>query len=130
MTDDVMTWALAVLQVGTAIGIALFWVTWLRSEHHEPWLPEGYVEHERAFVFPDSVLALLLIVSAILSVTGHAIGRDLALIAAGMLTFLGVLDAAYFARTGLFARDRGGVGNLALVVWLLVLAVLIVLRHL
>jgi hypothetical protein len=47
-----------------------------------------------------------------------------------MLTFLGVLDAAYFARTGLFARERGGVGNLALVVWLLVLAVLIVLRHL
>lgn len=130
MTGDVITWALAVLQVGTAIGIALFWVTWLRREHDEPWLPEGYVEHERAFVFPDSVLALLLTASAVLSVAEHALGRDVALIAAGMLTFLGLLDAAYFARTGLFARERGGAGNLTLVVWLLVLAVLIVLRHL
>jgi hypothetical protein len=130
MTDDVTTWVLSVLQVGTALGITLFWVTWLRGEHDEPWLPDGYVEHERAFVLPDAVLALLLTLSAILSVSGHPLGRDVALITVGMLTFLGLLDLVYFARTGLFARERGGVGNVALVIWLLVFAVVLAVHHL
>jgi hypothetical protein len=124
------TWLVAVLQIGTAIGIVVFWVTWLRTAHDEPWLPVGFVEHERAFVLPDSVLALLLGVSAVLQFLDHELGGPLALIAAGMLLFLGLIDAAYFARTGLFARDRGGIGNAAIVVWMLLLAVLLLARHL
>jgi hypothetical protein len=130
MTGESLTWVLAVLQVGTAIGITIFWVTWLRTEHDQPWLPDGFVEHERAFVLPDGVLALVLTASAVLSVAEHPAARGVTLIAVGMLTFLGLLDAAYFARTGLFARDRGGVGNLAIVVWVLLLALVLALRHL
>jgi hypothetical protein len=130
MTGDLVTWVLAVLQVGTAVGITVFWVTWLRGEHDEPWLPEGYVEHERAFVLPDGVMALLLTVSAALTVAEHPAGSGVTLIAAGMLTFLGLIDAVYFARTGMFARERGGVGNAALVVWVLLLAVVLAVRHL
>ena len=129
MTADATTWVLAVLQLGTAVGIAVFWVTWLRSDHDEPWLPAGFVEHERAFVLPDSVLAAVLTASAVLSLLEHAAGRSLALIAVGMLAFLGLVDAAYFARTGLFARERGGVANAAIVAWMLLLAVLLAARH-
>lgn len=130
MIDDPATWLVAVLQAGTAIGIAVFWTTWLRAEHEEPWLPEGYVEHERAFVLPDSVLALLLVSSAVLQVLDRPLGGALALVAAGMLLFLGLIDAAYFARTGMFARDRGGLGNAAIVIWMLLLAVVLLARNL
>ena len=126
MSREPTTWVVAVLSVGTAIGIVVFWVGWLRTTHDEPWLPAGYVEHERAFVLPDGVLAVLLGSSAVLSVVEVGLGASLALVAAGMLLFLGLIDAAYFLRTGLFARERGGCGNLALVVWVLLLAGLLV----
>lgn len=128
MTDDPTILGLAALMLVAAAGIAAFWVTWLRTEHDEPWQPPGWVQHERAFVAADSVLAVVLVAGAALLVLDEPLGRSLGLIAAGMLTFLGVLDAAYFRITGLFARDRGGVGNAAIVVSVLLLAVLLVLR--
>jgi hypothetical protein len=128
VTSDASVWVLAALMVVTAAGIAVFWVTWLRAEHTEPWLPAGYVEHERAFVVPDSVLAVTLVIAAGLLVGEVALGRSLALLAAGMLVFLGLLDAVYFARTGLLRRERGRLGNLGVVAGVLTLAVLIVAR--
>jgi hypothetical protein len=130
VTSDTLTWLLAVLQVGTAIGIAVFWTTWLRAEHDPSAFPAGYLLHERAFVVPDSVLALLLTVSALLTVFEQPLGPRVALVAAGMLLFLGLIDATYFVLTGLFARDRGGRGNAAIVGWMLFLAALLLVRHL
>ena len=130
MSADSLTWTFAVLQVGTSIGIVVFWVTWLRTDHDPASYPEGFLAHERAFVLPDSVLAALLTTAAVLELAGDRLGPGLALIAAGMLLFLGLIDAAYFARHGLFARERGGGGNTALVVWMLLLAALLAIRHL
>jgi len=130
MSADALTWTFVVLQVGTAIGIVVFWVTWLRTEHDPSSYPEGFLAHERAFVLPDSVLAVLLTTAAVLELAGHPLGPGLALLAAGMLLFLGLIDAAYFARHGMFARERGGVGNTAIVAWMLLLAALLSIRHL
>jgi hypothetical protein len=130
VTADAATWTFALLQVGTAIGIVVFWATWLRTDHDPASYPAGFLAHERAFVLPDSVLALLLSAAAVLELAGHRLGPGLALIAAGMLGFLGLIDAAYFARHGMFARERGGVGNTAIVVWMLLLAALLAGRHL
>ena len=58
--------------------------------------------------------------------TGQPLGRSLSLVCAGMLAFLGVIDAAYFWQTGLFARRRGGVANAAVVAAVLALAVVLV----
>ena len=126
MTVDGGIWAIAGLELAAALGIAAFWVTWFREKHDEEWLPEGYVQHERVFVFPDSALAVLLVASAILLVTDHPLGRTLSLVCAGMLAFLGILDAAYFWQTGLFARERGGGVNAAVVVAMLTLAVVLI----
>lgn len=123
MTDDPLVWVAAVLQVLTAAGIAVFWLTWFREPHAEPWLPRGYAEHERVFVYPDSLCATLLVVSAGLGLFEVPLAASLALIAAGMLLFLGVIDAAYFAQHQMFARDRGGVVNAGVVVAVLVVAV-------
>jgi hypothetical protein len=126
MTGEAGTWVVAGLELAAALGIGAFWMTWFREKHGEEWLPEGYVQHERVFVFPDSALALLLVASAILLVTDHPLGRSLSLVCAGMLAFLGILDAAYFWQTGLFARERGGGLNAAVVVAMLTLAVVLV----
>lgn len=128
MTDDAGIWMIAGLEVVTALGIAGFWLTWPRESHDEPWLPAGYVEHEMAFRYPDSVLALVLLVSAVLLVLEEPLGTSLALVAAGMLTFLGVIDVAYFAKHGLFARERGGLLYVGIVAGVLLLAVILVVR--
>ena len=129
MTDDALLWTAAVVQVLTAAGIVAFWLTWFREPHTEEWLPVGYVEHERVFVYPDSLLAGLLVVSAVLAVLEVDLGRTLGLVSAGMLLFLGVIDAAYFAQHRMFARARGGLVNAGVVVGVLVASVLLVVAH-
>jgi len=129
MSDDPVTWLVAALQVVTATGIAVFWLTWFRAPHEESWLPPGYVEHERVFVFPDSLLASLLVVSAVLVVLEQPFGEPLGLLCAGMLLFLGVIDAAYFSRHRLFTRARGGLMNAAVVLSVLVMALILFLTY-
>lgn len=126
MTDDPGTWIVAGLELAAALGIVVFWTLWCRATHDEEWLPEGYVQHERAFLPADGALAVLLATSAVLLVTNQPLGWALSLVSAGMLAFLGLLDAAYFWQTGLFARDRGGVANAAVVAAVLSLAAVLV----
>ena len=102
----------AVAQVVMAIGIIRFWITWFRTEHNEPWLPTGYIEHERCFVYPDSVLSVLMIISAVLLTLGNPLGESLTLICGGMMLFLTVIDIAYFAQNGMFEKEKGGIENL------------------
>lgn len=125
MTSDGGVWIIAGLEVTAALGIAAFWVAWFREGHDQSWLPPGYAQHERVFVFPDALLAALLVVSAALLVAEDPLGRALALVCAGMLVFLGILDAAYFWQTGLFARERGGLVNAAVVAGVLALGVVL-----
>lgn len=128
MSRDLATWVLAGLEVLAAAAIAAFWLTWRREPHDEPWLPVSYVEHEEVFIAPDTVLALVLVASAVLLVLEVPLGRSLALVAAGMLAFLGILDLAYFARHGMFAREQGGVLNAGIVAGVLLLAAILIVR--
>ena len=128
MTTDAVTWVIAALEVAMAIGISVFWIGWFRTAHDEPWLPEGYEDHEAPFVFTDALLAFVLVAGAVLQILEEPAGRSFGLIGAGMLVFLGVLDFGYFARTGLFQRDHGGLGNAGIVAAALVLATVLVIR--
>lgn len=141
MTDSLATWVIAGLEVVAALGIAAYWITWFREPHDQPWLPDGYVDHEAPFVFTDTVLAVVLVVAAALQVTeappgeiemltsvGRPVGESLGLIAAGMLAFLGILDLAYFARTGLFKREHGGLINTGVVAGVLLLSIILIVR--
>ena len=143
MSDSIATWVIAGLEVVAALGIAAYWVTWFREPHDEPWLPEGYVEHETPFVFTDAVLAGILVLAAAFqimeppigefamlasAVRPPGLGESLGLIAAGMLAFLGILDLAYFARTGLFEREHGGVVNIGVVAGTLTLSLILAVR--
>ncbi len=107
----------------------------------EPWLPDGYVDHEAPFVYADAILVVVLVTAAVLQVIEappgeiemlvsrtRPVGESLGLIAAGMLVFLGVLDLAYFARTGLFKREHEGLINAGIVVGVLLLSVILMIR--
>ena len=128
MSDDAVTWVIAGLEVLTALGIAGFWFSWFRQDHDEPWLPDGYVDHEAPFVYSDTMLSIVLVAGAVLQVTEEPLGRSLGLVAAGMLAFLGVLDLAYFVRTRLFRREHDGVANGVVVASVLTLSVILTLR--
>ncbi|MFN7609972.1 MAG: hypothetical protein ACK5QX_03400 [bacterium] len=117
------------LQLATALGIVVFWSWWFRAKHDESFWPQGYRQHEQAFVVPDLVLALLLVVSSLMSMGGIVQGSKLALVAAGMMLFLAIIDATYFVQQGMFSRERGGVGNALLVGGLLILSLVMILHH-
>ncbi len=118
------------LQILVAIGIATFWFSWLRHEQSEPWFPPGFIEHERAFVFPDSLCATLLVASAWLELAGNPLGRSIGLVAAGMLLFLGVIDTAYMVQNGMFAREKNGAQHFAIVASILTTSIILIAYYL
>ncbi len=141
MSNEPIVWIVAALEVVAALVIVAHWITWFRQPHNEPWLPDGYVDHEAPFVFTDTILAIVLVAAAMFQVTeappgaiemlvsrSRPVGESLGLIAAGMLAFLGILDFAYFVRTGLFKREHDGLLNAGVVVGVLLLSAILVVR--
>ena len=119
-----------VVQLVAAGGILAFWRSAKHWKFDEPWRPPGFTEHERSFRLPDTVAAVLLAVSALLVWADRPEGRPLALVASGMLLFLGIIDASYMWQQGLFARDRDGRMHAAIVSAVLGVAVLLLVRYL
>lgn len=111
MLDFISPKIIAVAQIGMAIGIIRFWFLWFRTSHNQPWLPTGYIEHERCFVFPDTVMSMLMIVSAALLLLGFDLGERLTLVCGGLMLFLTVIDTAYLIQNGMLANERGGTEN-------------------
>lgn len=118
------------IQLLAAAGIIGFWLTAGRASFDEPWRPPGFAQHERSFTLPDTVTAVVLAASAGLVVAGSSYGRSLALVGAGMLAFLGIIDFSYMRRNGLFAREHDGLMHASIVVAVLAVAALLLVRYL
>ncbi len=96
MINQVSTLIIAVLNILTGIGIALFWILFLTTDKlKQEDSPEGWLAHERSFVLPDMVLALTLIAAGILLLARNPAGEKLSLVSSGGLIFLGIIDCAY-----------------------------------
>ena len=128
MLDFINPKIVAVAQIVMAVGIIRFWIMWFRMEHNEPWLPPGYMEHERTFVYPDTVLSILMIISAILLFLEKPLGASLTLVCGGMMLFLTVIDIAYFAQHGLFSKERGGAENWGIIIPMVIMSFLMIFR--
>jgi len=91
-----------VLEIITSAGLILFWLGFftigLAPEHP----PECYFAYEHAFPLPDLVLAAVLLASAILLVRARPLGKTLALVAAGALIFLGLVDFSFNLQNGIY----------------------------
>jgi len=129
VTDNAATWAVAALLVFGALVFFTYWIVWFHQKHDQDWLPPGYREHESPFVFSDMMLALLLLATAVLLVLEEPIGEHVALVAGGMLVFLGVLDTAYFWKTGMFTPEHEGYMNLAVVAASLAGGIFLIVRY-
>jgi len=128
MLDFINPKIVALAQIVMAVGIIRFWIIWFRTEHNESWLPAGYMEHERTFVYPDSVLSTLMIISAILLFLEKPLGVSLTLVCGGMMLFLTVIDIAYFTQHGLFTKERGGAENWGLIIPMVIMSLLMIIR--
>lgn len=118
----------ALAQIAMALGIIRFWFLWFRTEHNEPWLPTGYIEHERCFVYPDMVMASLMIISAILLIFGYPTGKRLTLVCGGLMLFLTVIDTAYFIQNGMLAKNKGGAENWGVIIPAGIMSFLMIFR--
>jgi hypothetical protein len=128
MLDFIPPGIIAALQLLTAAGIIHFWFNWFRTEHNEPWLPQGYIIHERCFVYPDTVMSVLLVCAAVLLFAKHPLGERLSLVCGGMMLFLAILDTVYFIQNNMLEKDTGRAENLGVIVPLLILGPLMILR--
>ena len=95
-------WTIAVLAILTGAGILLFWAAFFTVGLAPENPPVCYFAFEHSFPLPDSILALALLVSGILILRNRAPGRGLALVCAGGLMFLGLLDFSFNIQNGMY----------------------------
>lgn len=94
---------IAGLELLTGLCILLFWIGFFTVGLAPANPPACYFAFEHSFPFPDTILALALIVAAVMLYKNSPIGRDLSLICSGALVFLGVLDFSFNIQNGMYA---------------------------
>lgn len=92
-----------ILAALTALGLILFWIGFFTIGLAPETPPPGYFVYEHSFPLPDLILAGALLVTARLLAQGKAAGKTLALVCAGALIFLGVLDFSFNFQNGMYA---------------------------
>jgi hypothetical protein len=100
--------AIAILEILLGASLLYVWFVLFRRGFDTEGKPAGFVQHERAFIWPDVTLAVLLFVSAGLLLAGNAFGERTSLVAGGMFLFLGIIDVAYDAQNGLLSAGAPG----------------------
>lgn len=93
---------IAVLELLTGIGLILFWIGFFTIGLAPENPPPCYFAYEHSFPLPDIVLAIVLLASGILLLSGNPRGRKLSLVAAGALIFLGLLDFSFNIQNGVY----------------------------
>lgn len=97
---------IAFVEMIIGAGIILFWISFFIFQpmrFSDPLQGEIYHAFEYSFVVPDSVLAILLLLSGGLLLRARLEGLLLSLVAAGMLVFLGLLDISFNLQQGIYA---------------------------
>ena len=98
--------AIAVLELLTGVGLILFWIGFFTIGLAPKNPPQGYLAYEHSFPLPDGLLAVLLLAAGILLLLNIPLGRNLSLIAAGALVFLGVLDFSFNIQNGIYKLSK------------------------
>lgn len=97
---------IARLQLGTGIGLLVFWALFFAVGLAPRDPPPGYFQFEHSFTVPDIILALSLIRAGTwllgAEASRHKLGWVLSLICAGALIFLGLLDISFNLQNGMY----------------------------
>ena len=97
---------IAILELLTGVGLILFWIGFFTIGLAPKNPPKGYMEYEHSFPLPDGLLAVLLLVAGTLILLNIPVGRNLSMIAAGALLFLGVLDFSFNIQNGVYKISK------------------------
>lgn len=98
---------LSVVQIAFGIGILAFWVLFHTVGMAPAKPPPCYFAFEHAFLPPDTILALGLIAAGWNGLNSDTWGRSLALVCAGGLLFLGVIDFTFNVQNGMYSAGLG-----------------------
>ena len=106
------------LMILTGAGIILFWIAFFTINLVPENAPTCYLTFEHAFPPPDGLLALGLIIAGILVLRGRPAGRNLSLVCAGGLLFLGVIDISFNLQNGIYGLGTDELISMAAInVW-------------
>lgn len=93
----------SVAQIAVGVGILVFWLLFHTVGMAPARPPPCYYTFENAFLPPDTILALALIVSGHNILNADTWGRAVALVCAGGLLFLGVIDFSFNVQNGMYS---------------------------
>jgi hypothetical protein len=93
-----LCWLIVLTGVGEVVFWALFYTVGLAPDN----AAACYMHYERAFLVPDLVVAVALIVGGLLRAQGRPWGRLLTHACAGALAFLGMLDMSFNLQNGIY----------------------------
>ena len=96
----------AVLLLVTAAVTAAYWVDFFVRGSVNVVDEEWYIRFERAFPVADGFMALSSVVAAVGLLAGRPYGVAFALVAAGALLFLGLMDVTFNVDNGLYRYLR------------------------
>jgi len=132
MIDFIPLNAMIGLEVVYGFIISFFWINFFSTLKGKDFshMPEGYLLHEKSFVWPDAIIVVLLFSSAALLWSGNPLGERLSLVAGGMMLFLGVIDVAYEYANDMYKAPRASLGDFIGTVSLAVVALTIICRFL
>jgi hypothetical protein len=102
MVKDDKRKLIASLEIVTSVGLILFWLAFFTVGLAPDKAPPCYFAYEYSFPFPDTLLAILLLVAGDRLMRSRPGGRALSLIAAGALVFLGLLDFSFNLQNGVY----------------------------
>ncbi len=95
--------AIALLEIITAAGLALFWIAFFTVGLAPENAPPCYMAYERSFPLPDGILACVMAWAGVSLIRRRGPARALTHASAGALIFLGVLDFSFNIQNGIYA---------------------------
>jgi hypothetical protein len=99
------------LEIATAAGGAImvaFWAAYFFANDALGLVEPAYAPFEESFIVADTVLAVLLFAAALSLHRHDTAGPFLLAMAAAMCLYLGILDATFYARNGMFSPLGSG----------------------
>ncbi len=93
---------IAILQIGSSIGLVLFWTGFFTIGLAPENPPPGFYVYEHSFPLPDGVLAIALFIAGYGLLKGKPYAKRLSLLCAGALFFLGLVDFSFNIQNGMY----------------------------
>ena len=101
-----MMTAISALLIATAIGVVLYWADFFIRGEVQTVKEEWYIKFEKAFPGADLWMSACAVAGAVGLLMDKAFGPVFALLAAGSLIFLALMDITFSAQNGLYRLVR------------------------